>query len=139
MSNDSRRRLIYVAAYEIVAALCVSGIFVLQGQDLIRALPMSIAVSAISAFWNYLWNTLFEAMERRFGWKGRPARLRVLQAVCFEGGLAAIVVPIMAWWFSISLVEALMAELAVLVFLLAFTFAFNWIFDRIVGLPESAR
>ncbi len=45
----------------------------------------------------------------------------------------------MAWWFGITLLEALATEISVLAFLLLFTFAFNWLFDRIAGLPDSAR
>ncbi len=139
ITSSAVRRLIYVAAYETSAALCVGAIFFIEGQDIVKAIPMSLAVSAISAFWNFLWNTIFEAMERRFGWKGRPARVRILQAVCFEGGLALIVIPVMAWWFGITFLEALATEISVLAFLLLFTFAFNWLFDRIAGLPDSAR
>ena len=59
--SSTTRRLVYVAAYEISAALCVAVIFVIEGQDVVKALPMSLAVSAISALWNFLWNTIFEA------------------------------------------------------------------------------
>lgn len=138
-TNAVKRRVGYVASYEITAGLLVALLFFIEGQDLIKALPMSLTVSAISSLWNYVWNTLFEAMERRFGWKGRTVGHRVLQAVCFEGGLALLVIPLMAWWFSITLVEALLTEASVLLFLLVFTYVFNWTFDRIFGLPESAR
>ena len=55
-----------------------------------------------------------------------------------DGG-ALIVIPVMAWWFGITLLEALATEISILAFLLLFTFAFNWLFDRIAGLPDSAR
>lgn len=139
MKRSVKRRIGYVAAYEVTAALAVAALFAIEGQDIVKALPMSLTVSAISAGWNYVWNTIFEAMERRFKWKGRSVGHRILQAGCFEGGLALLVIPLMAWWFSIGLIDALLMEISVLVFLLFFAYAFNWAFDKVFGLPESAR
>lgn len=52
MKKSVKRRIGYVAAYEITAALAVAVLFAIEGQDVARALPMSLTVSAISAGWN---------------------------------------------------------------------------------------
>ena len=50
-----------------------------------------------------------------------------------------MLIPLMAWWFNISLWEAAVMEAGLLVFFMVYTFAFNWAFDRIFGLPASAQ
>jgi len=47
-------------------------------------------------------------------------------------------VPLMAWWFDATLWQALVMDLGLLVFFLVYAFVFNWVFDRVFGLPSSA-
>ena len=64
---------------------------------------------------------------------------RVAHAIGFEGGLVFTLVPLFAWWFNVSLWEAFVMDLALIVFFLCYTFVFNWAFDRVFGLPASAQ
>jgi uncharacterized membrane protein len=89
--------------------------------------------------WNLTFNYFFERWEARQSVKGRSIRRRVAHAVGFEGGLATVLIPLMAWWFDISLWQATLLEAGLLVFFLVYTYAFNWGFDRIFGLPASAQ
>ena len=50
----------------------------------------------------------------------------------------AMLVPLFAWWFGISLEHALVLEIGLAMFFLLYTFVFNWAFDRVFGLPASA-
>ncbi len=50
-----------------------------------------------------------------------------------------MLVPFFAWWLGIGLVEAFMLESGLILFFLAYTFAFTWAFDRVFGLPAGAR
>ena len=47
-------------------------------------------------------------------------------------------VPLFAWWFNVSLWQAFVMDLALIVFFLCYTFVFNWVFDQVFGLPASA-
>ena len=47
-------------------------------------------------------------------------------------------IPLIAWWMNISLVQAFLLDLALIIFIPCYTFVFNWLFDRIFGLPNSA-
>ena len=69
----------------------------------------------------------------------RSVARRVAHAIGFEGGLAAILVPVFAWWLQVSLWQALWMDLGLLLFFLVYTFVFNWTFDRVFGLPVSAQ
>ena len=55
-----------------------------------------------------------------------------------EGGLVVMLVPFFAWWLEVSLWQAFVLDLGLLLFFLGYTFVFNWAFDRVFGLPASA-
>lgn len=134
-----KRRVGYSLLYELIAILCTTGLLVLLGNSPEKSLPMAAATSLLAIVWNLIWNTLFETLEKRFGWKGRSVWFRVIHAVGFEGGLAVICIPFLAWWLGIPLNEAFFTEIGLLAFFLVYTYVFNLSFDKIFGLPESAR
>ena len=134
-----KRRILYVGLYETIAIIVSSLIFMAIGQKASDSGVMAVAASVIAICWNLTFNHLFEKWESRQSVKGRSVLRRVVHAVGFEGGIAAMLIPLMAWWFDISLWEAAVMEAGLLVFYMVYTFAFNWVFDRIFGLPASAQ
>ena len=134
-----QRKIVYVGLYEGIAILCASvGLAALSGAGAGTSTALAAATSVIAVLWNLLFNTLFEAWESRQARRGRSLGRRVAHAIGFEGGLAAVLVPLFAWWLGVSLWEALLFDAALLVFFLFYTFVFNWGFDRVFGLPASA-
>ncbi|WP_206348545.1 MULTISPECIES: PACE efflux transporter [unclassified Leucobacter] len=134
------RRAVYVGGYELFGALFTS--FVLGsllghggGESTITAILVSLTATA----WNYAWNSIFEWAERRFSIKGRGPLMRVVQAIGYEGGLLIFTVPLVAFLLHVGLLEALMIESGLLVFFLVYTYVYSWVFDKIFGLPESAK
>jgi uncharacterized membrane protein len=135
-----KRRIVYVALYEGIAIVVASAaLAALSGQGLGHASGVAVAASAIAIVWNLVFNHLFERWEARQAVRGRGLGRRIAHAIGFEGGLVAFLVPLMAWWFDVSLWQALVMDLGLVVFFLVYTFAFNWGFDRVFGLPASAR
>lgn len=135
-----RRRVVYVTLYEAIAIVVASfGFAALTGADLERAGTLSVMASVIAVLWNLAFNGLFERWESRQAVRGRSIRRRIAHAIGFEGGLVAILVPLVAWWLEISLWEAFLLDLVLVVFFLIYTFVFAWAFDRVFGLPDSAR
>lgn len=133
------RRVVFVGLYEFIAIVVSSLIFMAVGQDAGSSGVMAVAASTIAICWNLTFNWLFEKWEARQTKKGRSLLRRIVHAVGFEGGIAAMLIPLMAWWFEISLWEATVMEAGLLVFFFVYTFVFNWCFDRIFGLPASAQ
>lgn len=134
-----QRKVVYVSLYEGFAILFASiGLAALSGAGAGKSTALAVASSAVAVVWNLLFNTLFEAWESRQARRGRSLARRIAHAVGFEGGLAAILVPLFAWWLGIGLWEALLFDAALLLFFLVYTFVFNWCFDRMFGLPASA-
>jgi uncharacterized membrane protein len=135
-----KRKFVYDTLYEAIAiAVCSVALALWSGQGLWRAGALSAAASAVAVIWNLVFNTVFEAWESRQPVRGRGLARRVAHALGFEGGLVLFLVPLIAWWLQVGLWQALMMDLALLLFFLVYTFAFNWAFDQAFGLPASAR
>lgn len=133
------RRVVQALLYEALAIAFVAPVLVLLfGRSPLSTMALTLAMSLIALAWNYGFNALFERWEARQAVKGRSWRRRVAHGVLFEGGLALILVPFMAVWLSVTLWEALVADIGILLFFLAYTVVFTWSFDRVFGLPVAA-
>ena len=133
-----KRKLVYVSLFESIAILLTTMLLMLLGHDSAHSGAVSVVISVIAVVWNLIWNYSFEAWERRQTVKGRSIQRRVVHAVGFESGLALMTIPLLAWGLAIGVFEALALDIGLLWFFLFYTFVFNWGFDRIFGLPESA-
>jgi uncharacterized membrane protein len=91
-----------------------------------------IACAIIATLWTYLYNLAFDAILQRItGGIGKSIPVRVLHAVLFEVGLLAMLTPLMAWYLGISLIHAFVMDIAFALVFIAYTFVFNWAYDRI--------
>ena len=134
------RRVLYVTLYELIAiAVATAGLAQLSGQGAGHSSVVAVAASAIAVLWNVVFNWAFERWESRQTVRGRSVARRVAHAIGFEGGLVFTLVPLFAWWFKVSLWDAFVMDLALIVFFLCYTFVFNGVFDRVFGLPASAQ
>ncbi len=134
------RRVVYVGLYELLAIVATSfGLAAMTGESAAHSSFIAAATSAIAVIWNVLWNGLFERWEARQSQRGRGLGRRVAHALGMEGGLVVLLVPLLAWWFSVGLWQAFVMDLGLLLFFLFYTFVFNWACDRIFGLPTSAQ
>ena len=138
--NPTRRRILQAALYEGIAIAVVTPTLAIAfSHPPGSAFVLSAVMSSIALAWNYLFNTVFERWESRQLVKGRSLARRVAHGMGFEGGLAIILMPVMAYWLDISLWAAFVADLGLLAFFFFYTVGFTWAFDRIFGLPASAR
>lgn len=134
------RRVVFVVGYEALSVLfTVVVLSALLGHGGGASTMTAILVSTVATAWNYVWNTLFEAAERRLGATGRGVRARAIHAIGYEGGVLLFTIPLVAVMLGVTFLEALAIEAGLLVFFLVFTVVYTWVFDRIFGLPASAR
>jgi uncharacterized membrane protein len=138
--SPTRRKIVYAVSFETLGTLVASVALMLMSQASAgSSLALSVLTATIALFWSYLFNTGFEAWEARQPVKGRSIRRRTVHALMFEGGLVLICIPVMAWWLQVGYIEALVYEAGLIVLFMVYTYAFTWGFDRIFGLPASAR
>ena len=138
--SPRQRRVLQAVLYEAIAVAMVGpAVAWMFATSLQSSALLALAMSSIALAWNYVFNALFERWEARQAVKGRSLGRRLLHGIGFEGGLVLFLVPLMAWWLDISLLEALIADLAILAFFFVYAIAFTWAFDRVFGLPASAQ
>jgi len=134
-----RRRVVYVSLYEGIAVVCASvGLSFMSGQGVGHSGALAMLASLIAIVWTLVFNAVFEYWEARQSVRGRSVARRVAHAIGFEAGMVAMLVPIFAWWLDVSLWEALVMDIGLMLFFLGYTFVFNWAFDRTFGLPTAA-
>lgn len=137
--QGTQRKVVQALLYELVGALFVSPVIAYSfEQSLAYSGALALLLSLCALLWNMLFNSVFEYWEVRQAVRSRGLRRRILHAAGFEGGLALLLVPLMAWWLDISWLQALMADLGLLLFFFLYAFAFQWAFDLLFGVPESA-
>lgn len=133
------RRIVQAVLYETLAVAFVAPVLIIGfGRSPLSTIGLTLTMSMIALTWNYGFNALFERWEARQAVKGRSWRRRAAHGLLFEGGLALVLVPVMALWLRISLWEALVADIGILLFFLVYTVVFTWVFDHIFGLPQAA-
>lgn len=134
------RKIVYAISFETLGvAVASAGLLAMSDATASQSISLSIIAATVALGWSYAFNTAFEAWEARQSQRGRSLARRSAHALLFEGGLVLILVPVMAWWLQVGLIEALTYEAGLIVLFIAYTYAFTWAFDRIFGLPASAQ
>lgn len=135
-----KRKLVYVSLFELIAVCMSSALlwFISTRDSFLYAGMAAVASSAIALVWNLVYNSAFEYWEARQAKKGRGLLRRAAHALGFELGLVVLLVPLFAHLLGLSLWEAFVYDLGLMVFFMVYTFLFNLGFDHVFGLPASA-
>ncbi|WP_394558346.1 PACE efflux transporter [Aquipseudomonas alcaligenes] len=137
--QGAKRKVVQALLYELVGALFVSPVIAWGfDESLVYSSTLALLLSLVALSWNMVFNSLFEYWEARQRQRSRTLRRRILHSLGFEGGLALLLVPLMAWWLDITWWQALVADFGLLLFFFFYAFAFQWAFDALFGVPDSA-
>lgn len=134
--TPSTRRVLQAVLFEGIAVAVVAPTLALVFKhEAGSSLLLTVIMSTVALGWNYVFNWGFERWEASRGLPPRTWCVRAAHALGFEGGLLVMLVPLMAWWLGIGLIEAFVADLGLFFFFLAYTASFTWGFDRVFGEP----
>ena len=132
-------RVRHAAMFEIIGlAIFIPGSAVLFDKP-VEAMGVIGVISATTAtIWNFLFNLGFDrALLRLRGTVHKTMPIRVAHAILFEAGLIVLLIPFIAWYLGISIITALMMDVVIVLFYLAYTFVFNIAYDWLF--PISPR
>ncbi len=124
-------RVRHAAMFEIIGlAIFIPGPAILFNKP-VEAMGVIGIISATTAtIWNFLFNLGFDrAMLRLRGTVRKTMPLRVAHAILFEAGLVVLLIPFIAWYLGISIIAALMMDVVIVLFYLAYAFLFNIAYD----------
>jgi uncharacterized membrane protein len=122
-------RVGHALAFELIALLICAPLFGwLMGTSVTAMGALTLAISLIAMVWNVVYNSGFDRLQRRLGFH-KTLVVRALHAVVFELGLVIASVPLAAVWLGISLWQAFVLDIGLLMFFLPYTMVFNWVYD----------
>ncbi len=138
-----KRKIVFVTAYEVIGWLISAlALAFLSGNSAETTGPLALVITTIAVSWNFIFNTAFEYWESKQKSRIRTFRRRFVHAILFQLTLVIFLIPLIAWWLSISLLQALILDFALIIFIPIYTFFFNWAFDKILdylNLPYRKR
>ncbi|MGE8067802.1 multidrug/biocide efflux PACE transporter [Pseudomonas sp. NPDC089569] len=122
-------RIFQAIGFELLAILiCTPLLAWIMGKPLLDMGVVTLVLAALALAWNVVFNGFFDRELKRFAIAHTPW-VRVVHALLFEGGLVALGVPLIAWWLSISLWQAFLMDIGVLLFFLPYTYIYHWTYD----------
>lgn len=134
-------RIRQAISFEIISLVIVTPLFAWLFERSLGEMGVLAFLGATAAtLWNYVYNFAFDhAMNR---WRGSPRKsfpLRILHAVLFEATLLVILLPLFAWWLSVSIVTALVMDMSFAAFYMVYAFVFTWSYDTLYPPQELGR
>jgi uncharacterized membrane protein len=122
-------RIFQAIGFELLAVLiCTPLLAWVMDKPMLEMGVATLAIAALALAWNVVFNGVFDRVLNRLALV-RNAWVRVVHALLFEGGLVAVGVPLIAWWLNVSLWQAFLLDIGVLLFFLPYTYVYHWVYD----------
>ncbi|WP_067339537.1 PACE efflux transporter [Stappia indica] len=133
-------RIRHALAFEIIGLAIITPLgALLFGLALADMGVIGVAAATLATVWTYIYNLGFDhAMMALRGDTAKSLRLRIAHALLFELGLLVILVPPIAWYLDIGLIEALVMDAALALFYVVYAFVFNLAYDTVFPVPRPA-
>tara|TARA_R110002124_G_scaffold149220_1_gene315224 strand:- start:391613 stop:392035 length:423 start_codon:yes stop_codon:yes gene_type:complete len=137
--RSKKERLYQALSFEIIALFFAIPMGVFFFKMSISDIGILTVIGAtLATIWVYIYNRAFDTVLKKItGQIQKTIKLRVLHAILFEAGLLIVLLPIIAWYLKISLMEALIMDLAFIAFYLVYAFVFNWVYDVLFPVKEA--
>ncbi|GIU05392.1 MULTISPECIES: PACE efflux transporter [unclassified Shewanella] len=123
-------RVFHSVLFEVLAVtFSIIGLSVFTDHEVMSLSGMMIVVATMAMTWNFIFNWLFDHAVPGDKEK-RPLKVRVIHVSLFEIGLLFFTVPVMAYILNIGIIEALIMDLGVTVFITIYAFSYNLAYDH---------
>lgn len=108
--------------------------------ELGRTGVLGVVGATMATAWNYVFNLVFDhGLKRVTGSTRKSVPVRFVHAISFELGLMLAFLPVISWWMGIGLLEALIVDIAFVLFYLVYAFVFTWCYDTIFPDTDGER
>lgn len=122
-------RIFQAIGFELLAILiCTPLLAWIMDKPMLDMGVVTLVMAVLALAWNVIFNGFFDRALKRLA-IAHNAWVRVVHALLFEGGLVALGVPLIAWWLNISLWQAFLLDIGVLLFFLPYTYLYHWVYD----------
>ena len=140
LMRSPKDRIRQAVAFELIGLLLFVPLSTLVFPFPLAEMGMlGIFGATLATVWNYLFNLGFDhALKRLTGSTRKSLGQRIIHALAFELGLMLVFLPVVAWWLDIGVLEALVMDLAFVVFYIFYTFLFTWCYDTLFPDTDAA-
>ncbi|MFJ2539935.1 MULTISPECIES: multidrug/biocide efflux PACE transporter [unclassified Pseudomonas] len=122
-------RILQAVGFELLAiVICTPLLAWIMQKPLLDMGAVTVLIALLALGWNVVFNRFFDRLLERLH-IARNAWVRVVHALLFEGGLIVMGVPLIAGWLSVSLWQAFLLDIGVLLFFLPYTYVYHWGYD----------
>ena len=122
-------RIFQAIGFELLAILiCTPLLAWIMQKPMLEMGAVTVLIAMLALGWNVVFNRFFDRLLARMN-VAHNAWVRVVHALLFEGGLIVMGVPLIAWWLSVSLWQAFLLDIGVLLFFLPYTYVYHWGYD----------
>lgn len=123
-------RVFHSVLFEVLAVtFSIIGLAIFTEHEVISLSGMMIIIATMAMTWNFIFNWLFDQVVTGDKEK-RPFKVRVLHVSLFEIGLLFFTVPVIAYMLDIGIIEALIMDLGVTIFITIYAFMYNLAYDH---------
>ncbi|MCK8044522.1 PACE efflux transporter [Shewanella sp. 1CM18E] len=123
-------RIFHSVLFEVLAVtFSIIGLAIFTDHEVVSLSGMMIIIATMAMTWNFIFNWLFDQVVTGNKEK-RPFKIRVLHVSLFEIGLLFFTVPVIAYMLDIGIIEALIMDLGVTVFITIYAFLYNLAYDH---------
>lgn len=123
-------RVFHSVLFEVLAVtFSIIGLAIFTNHEVVSLSGMMIIIATMAMTWNFIFNWLFDQVVTGDKEK-RPFKIRVLHVSLFEIGLLFFTVPVIAYMLDIGIIEALIMDLGVTVFITIYAFMYNLAYDH---------
>lgn len=132
-------RLRHTFLFELIALSLVAifGAWI-TGHSPAEMGTLGLMMSLLAMAWNLIYNWMFDQWDMKYrNMAPRGVKIRIIHALLFEGGLLIAGIFIVAWWLSITLLQALLLDLGFAAFFLVYAYVFNLIYDKTFPVPAQ--
>lgn len=135
--RSGRDRIRYTVIFEVVLiAMLIPAGSVFFDKPVAEIGVLGIVLSGKAMLLSLVYNWVFDQIDARAGRisSQRSHVGRILHAVGFEVSLTVTSLPIYVWWLDIGLLDALITDIVVTSFVVAYTYGFTLAYDKIFPL-----
>ncbi|OCH38321.1 PACE efflux transporter [Aliivibrio fischeri] len=130
-------RIRHAIMFELIGLILIVGVLSQFGFEMGHVGIMGVVFSLVATGWNYVYNILFDKyMLRKTGSIVKSTLNRVVHSLGFEGGLLILTIPAMAWFLNISILEAFILDIGLVVFYLFYAYVYNLAYDKAFHINE---
>lgn len=133
-------RIRHAILFELIGLVLIVGVLSQFGFEVGHVGMMGVFFSLVATGWNYIYNILFDNyLVKKTGSVIKTTGNRIVHSLGFEGGLLFLTIPFMAWFLNISLIEAFILDLGLVLFYLVYAYVYNLAYDKLFPITEAGN